>query len=89
MLSSVSLLNLDNSLSPILILFRTVFTKYLRAIWIHRADNYARVVTGLPPPSPDINIDTNPRRDQHSNGHIIIQDQELRTSLTFDYFCRL
>ena len=41
------------------------------------------VVTRQPPPIPDINIVTNPRRDRHSNGHIIIQDQELRTLLAF------
>ena len=41
------------------------------------------VVTGQPPPIPEINIVTNPRRDRHSNCHIIIQDQELRTLLTF------
>ena len=41
------------------------------------------VVTRQSPPIPDINIVTNPRRDRHSNCHIIIQDQELRTLLTF------
>ena len=69
--SPVSLLNLDNSLSPILILFRTVFVKYLRAIWIHRAD--IRYVVTSAAPAPDINIVTNPRRDQHSNENIIIK----------------